>query len=654
MPEISSLSYIPCHSYNTVIVGSGAAGYNAARKLHDFGAESFAVVTEGEKMGTSRNTGSDKQTYYKLTLAGEDGDSIGETAKTFFGGGAMHGDIALTNAACSVGCFCELAALGVPFPQNEYGEYAGYKTDHDPRMRATSCGPYTSKFMTETLEKSVKSKNIPVFDGYRVVKILKNGDRVCGIAALNPDIANEKNRYGLCIFLAKNIIWATGGPSAIYFMTVYPESQTCAHGMAFEAGARGVNLTESQYGLASLAFRWNLSGTYQQAIPRYFSVDEKGAEREFLADYFDDTAEMLGAIFLKGYEWPFDPKKLFRSGKKLSSLIDMAVFAERRAGRKVYMDFRRNPSAAEKNGSFDFSLLPDTARIYLENSGALLGKPIERLRKMNSPAISLYLNHGIDLAAQALEISVCAQHNNGGFDTDVWSESTSLSGFFPVGECAGTFGVYRPGGSALNATQVGSMRAAMKISRERKGLPDASDAACADKQICNLISFFENMSRKKIRLPRERISELRREYGDVMTDYGAFIRSGAGVEKALASVKNRLSEFENEYAGASPRFMTDVMINRDILITQYVYLSAIADYIARGGKSRGSYLITDDSIESILAKCEDIQTDTKYYGAVQEVLLENGTVKCDFSPVRPIPTRDLWFENVYNEYIKKK
>ena len=39
-------------------------------------------------------------------------------------------------------------AIGVPFPKNRWGEYVGYKTDHDPARRATSVGPYTSKCMT--------------------------------------------------------------------------------------------------------------------------------------------------------------------------------------------------------------------------------------------------------------------------------------------------------------------------------------------------------------------------------------------------------------------------------------------------------------------------------------------------------------------------
>lgn len=63
-------------SLNTVIIGTGAAGYNAADRLHQYGQKDIAIVTEGVEFGTSRNAGSDKQTYYKLSLAGSNPDSV--------------------------------------------------------------------------------------------------------------------------------------------------------------------------------------------------------------------------------------------------------------------------------------------------------------------------------------------------------------------------------------------------------------------------------------------------------------------------------------------------------------------------------------------------------------------------------------------------
>jgi len=182
------------YSLNTVIVGSGAAGFNAADRLYSFGQKDIAIITEGIKKGTSRNTGSDKQTYYKLTLAGNEPDSVHEMASTLFQGGSMDGDIAMAEAALSARCFYHLAEIGVPFPHNRYGEYVGYKTDHDPRQRATSAGPLTSRMMTEKLEKQVSKKGIKIFDGFQIIGILYDQKKAIGLLALNLNKVNDREK----------------------------------------------------------------------------------------------------------------------------------------------------------------------------------------------------------------------------------------------------------------------------------------------------------------------------------------------------------------------------------------------------------------------------------------------------------------------------
>lgn len=58
-----------------LVVGTGCAGYNAADWLCAYGVPDVCLVTEGREAGTSRNAGSDKQTYYKLSLASGAADS---------------------------------------------------------------------------------------------------------------------------------------------------------------------------------------------------------------------------------------------------------------------------------------------------------------------------------------------------------------------------------------------------------------------------------------------------------------------------------------------------------------------------------------------------------------------------------------------------
>lgn len=87
------------YEHKAIVIGSGCAGYNCADRLYEYGVTDVAIVTEGRMMGTSRNTGSDKQTYYKMSLAGDDGDSVRLMAETLFAGGAVDGEIALCEAS---------------------------------------------------------------------------------------------------------------------------------------------------------------------------------------------------------------------------------------------------------------------------------------------------------------------------------------------------------------------------------------------------------------------------------------------------------------------------------------------------------------------------------------------------------------------------
>ena len=639
------------YTFQTVVVGTGAAGYNAADTLYRLGQEETAIVTEGIKMGTSRNTGSDKQTYYKLTLAGEGGDSVRQMAQTLFEGGSMHGDIAMTEAAMSAGCFYKLVNLGVPFPHNRFGEYVGYKTDHDPRQRATSCGPLTSRYMTEHLEKSVMEKGIPIFDGYRVVEVVTQGDgeekRAVGLVALEAESGE------LVLFSAENIVYAVGGPSAIYQSSVYPQSQTCASGAALAAGAKGINVTESQYGIASVKFRWNLSGTYQQVIPAYISTDPDGSNpKEFLDEYFPSAGVMADAIFLKGYQWPFDPRKLGQGG---SSIVDMAVFSEtKEKGRRVFLDFRRNPSAVQgQDGKLDFSLLGAETREYLERSGAVQGTPVERLKAMNPLAYQLYLDHNIDLSKEMLEIAVCAQHNNGGLMGNIWWES-NLKHFFPVGEVNGTFGVYRPGGTALNSTQVGSTRAAQYIAENYTAPPMDTEAfgKAAEEAVRRCSALVQSVLQNK---GGQYPQVFRKKYQQRMDLCGAFLRSLPQAEAAAAECTRDIQELESVTFAETPSQLRDVFINLDILYTQFVYLSAIAGYIRQGGKSRGSYLIGERDLSNCARQGVKTELDEgNFSDRVCEVVFDRKDLSCKFfwEKVRPIPDGEGWFETVYNQYIR--
>jgi len=293
---------------NTLVVGSGVAALNAAVSLHAMGQEDILIATTQWGGGTSNNAGSDKQTYYKLSLSGNEPDSVPDMARDLFEGKCMHGDIALCEAQGSVQSFFNLVNLGVEFPHDKYGSWAGYKTDHDPRSRATSAVPYTSRRMFEALAGEVKKRNIEVLDNHQCVALLtdKTGSKVLGALAINK--AEKDYTRAFVLFNSTNVILGTGGPGGIYDKSVYPLSQNGSIGMAFTAGATGQNLTESQFGIASVKFRWNLSGSYQQVISRYISNDYSPiGDKEF----FNETGKITNDTLSLALKWKNSVKSSF-------------------------------------------------------------------------------------------------------------------------------------------------------------------------------------------------------------------------------------------------------------------------------------------------------------------------------------------------------
>lgn len=649
----------PLHAVNTLVIGSGAAALNAALTLHDRGQSDVLVVTEAWGGGASANAGSDKQTYYKLSLSGDVPDSPQQMAGDLVAGGCMHGDIALCEAQHSPQAFYHLVQLGVPFPHDTYGGFVGYRTDHDPRGRATSAGPLTSRLMVEALAREVRAKQIPVLDCHQVVALLvdRRGaePRIAGAMAIVPGEARDEDAR-FVLFNAVNVVLATGGPGGMYADSVYPPEQTGSIGLALQAGAIAQNLTESQYGLASIAFRWNVSGSYQQVIPRYISTDREGGDqREFLNEAFPDMGTLATAIFRKGYEWPFDPRRVDRGG---SSLIDLLVYRERvHRGRRVVLDYTRNLDGGDRLGAFSLDATAPEAQQYLRHCGALGARPIDRLRQMNPAAVELYRSHGIDLEREPLEIAVCAQHNNGGLRGNHWWES-NVRGLFPVGEVNGSHGVYRPGGAALNAGQVGGLRAAMYIAHRCRGATPDEDAfleTCGD-QIRRTMAI----ARRAMEVPaagRQSVEEVRRAIQERMSRHGAHIRRETPVRQATREAWALYEQTWKEPWARSVSELPGVFRNLDLALAHAVYLEAIGEYLARGGQSRGSSLVVNPAGE---LSCPALGEEWRFSlnapgGFVDEHILEVSidlqmNVRREWVKVRPVPSPGTWFESVWKAY----
>jgi succinate dehydrogenase/fumarate reductase flavoprotein subunit len=630
---------VTIHNYHTLIVGAGAAGMNCAVHLFEFMTQKgvkdpqkkIAVITAGLDLGASRMSGSDKQTYYKMGTSPDVADSAEDFTKSLTAAGCVHQDLALAEGIGSLREFYHLVQAGVPFPHDAQGSYVGYKTDHDPYQRATSAGPKTSRFMSECLQRQVERYKIAIHDKQEVARLITVGEgktkRIAAVITVDNSRCNPTEN-AINVFVCENLVLAAGGPGELYETTVYPEGQFGIHGLAFEAGLAAENLTESQFGLASIKFRWNVSGTYMQVVPRIYSTVADGSDhREFLADVFPTMRQMATNIFLKGYQWPFDPQRI---ENLQSSLIDVLVFNETRQGRRVFMDFLQNPVGRADMKAFNLDDLELEAGMYLSSTGATQSRPIDRLKHMNPLAIDIYTEHGIDLWSEPLEIAVCAQHNNGGFAVNKWWEST-IPHTFVIGEMAGTHGVKRPGGSALNAGQTGGLRAAEFIANVYTPDNDAGDMSnYLQEKIESFVGEMGKMFANANGLAGQKVMQ---DIRHRMTTSVGHIRRLEDAREALVQAVDLYGKII--YRGFKAQSTEDAIAAiqaRHMAVTSAAYLKAIVTLLEQGGGSRGSHLVLAEDGLEIHPSVIDDRTGRPLRFKKENIELRKYILRVEFDP----------------------
>lgn len=640
---------LPVYRFGCVIVGSGAAGLRAAVELKRRG-DDVTVISQSAWGGTSACSGSDKQTLHTANTS-DHGDDFRAMARAVRAGGAMDEDTAYVEAVGSARMMASLQFMGLPLPQDRLGGTLRYQTDHDEVGRATSCGPRTSRLMVKVLAEEAIRLSVPIFNQTTAVKIVTKGEssasRVAGVLVSRVQDRSETNPLGLAFFRTDVIVLAAGGPGELYRDSVYPNGCFGSLGLALQAGVELVNLTESQFGIGTRreGFPWNLSGTYVQAMPHIYSVDAGGKESHFLADYYRTTQELASNVFRKGYQWPFHSTRMLDFG---SSLVDLAIHRESALGRRVFMDFNRNPLPVEGDEAFSLERLDDDVRRYLDNAGATQTLPIERLAHMNPLAIELYRRYKVDVATEPLEFAVNNQHMNGGVMVDVWGRS-NLAGCYAIGEAAGTHGVTRPGGAALNAGQVFGTRAAEHIAST--GMAKAAPTDDVEEIAIAAVSDLNRVVRPESTLT---VKLVRASVQARMSDKAGIICDAEGVSSALLGAKDlnadiRANGISHGHAGEAVRAAQW----QQMALASEAVLTALDHYIRNGGGSRGARAICDIAGESAPETKHGPLEEFRFRKEVEEHRSEQIVIAFDGRDIRVSTRPNRTFDETERSFFER-
>jgi succinate dehydrogenase/fumarate reductase flavoprotein subunit len=268
------------------------------------------------------------------------------------------------------------------------------------------------------------------------------------------------------------------------------------------------------------------------------------------------------------------------------------------------------------------------------------------------------------LYSEPLEIAVCAQHNNGGFAVNKWWQS-NIPGTFVIGEMAGTHGVKRPGGSALNAGQTGGLRAAEYIVNVCGcELPDYSNAQSEiDRQLSDIVAGFERYKGSS-GLVHEKVME---EIRSRMTASGGHIRELNDAGRALKDAVELYKSIQQKgFSIKDKKSIIGAIQAEHLALTSVAYLKAVVELLAQDSGSRGSHLVlVEDGVE-IHADVIDKATGKPLKFKPENQALRSSILHIEYdqsSPdlfrsttvkLRPAPTDRKAFESAWQDYREGK
>jgi succinate dehydrogenase/fumarate reductase flavoprotein subunit len=267
---------------------------------------------------------------------------------------------------------------------------------------------------------------------------------------------------------------------------------------------------------------------------------------------------------------------------------------------------------------------------------------------MNQLAIDIYKKHGIDLWKEPLEIAVCAQHNNGGFTVNRWWES-NIPHTFVVGEMAGTHGVKRPGGAALNSGQTGSLRAAEFIANAYgANVPSKNSAAKEIKsQVGELVTRFTEGGLKA----KDIIAEIQQR----MTASAGHIREINDARNALTQAIALVNRIKQEgIAIKNTKDIPAAIRAEHLALASAAYLKAIVTLLEHGSGSRGSHLVLSPDGVSVTGtefrfKPENIDFRNSIL-RIEYDSEQSDLFRCENTTPRPIPSERKAFEPAWKDY----
>ena len=534
--------------HDVVIVGAGLAGLRAAVEVT--GKVDVALVS---KVYPTRSHSGAAQGGIAAALGNEEPDSwewhMYDTVK---GGDFLTDqDAAEVLTRDGARAVYELEHMGVPFNRTPHGTIAqrafgGHTGDFGKRAikRACHAADRTGRVVQDTLHMEALRKGIKVYEEFHLLDLIITNHRVAGLVVY--EIATGQ----VHTLETKAVLLATGGFGKVYKTTSNCFSNT-GDGV-YLAYKAGVPLEDMEF------VQFHPTGIYGLGV------------------LLSEAARGEGGVLRNSEGEPF-MEKYAPTLKDLAprDMVSRAMAREIKEGRGIE--------------GVDY--------LHLDLTHLGKNRIDEKLSDISS-FIRIYL--GLDPNKDLVPVAPTCHYMMGGIPTNLHgqvldAENRPVEGLYAAGECAcvSVHGANRLGCNSLLDLLVFGRRAGVQIAEDLAHLTSSSHlegfAEEAEKRIENLKSRKEG----------ERVSAIRREMQETMTEYCSVFRNKEGLDKASRDIQDLLARYENvsiDYKGRL--FNTDLTealeLESLLHLAQKIVLCAAAREESRGAHYREDYPERDD------------------------------------------------------------
>jgi succinate dehydrogenase / fumarate reductase, flavoprotein subunit len=556
--------------FDIIVVGAGGAGLMAA--LYASKTANVAVLS---KLYPTRSHTGTAQGGVGAALGNVEEDHPEWHTYDTVKGSDYLGDQDAIEFMCSeaVDAVYELEHYGLPFSRTPDGKidqrpFGGHTNNvtGKPVPRACFAADRTGHMILQTLYQQCIKNHVRFFDEFQVVDLLVVNGAAAGVVAI------ELSTSEAYVFHAKAVIFATGGHGRIWEVTSNAYAYT-GDGMAITM-RRGLPLEDMEF------FQFHPTGIYKLGI--LITEGVRGEGGILLND--------KGERFMERYA---------PTVKDLASrdVTSRAMYVEIQEGRGIggknflYLDVR--PESVNKYAALDGRKRPDGSP-YVVTADEIIAK---------LPDIAdfcrVYL--GVDPVTQPMPVQPTAHYTMGGIPTNKYgevvldAENTVMPGFYAAGEvaCVSVHGANRLGTNSLLDLITFGKHAGLRAAEFTQGAafqPLPADPTEFSRQ------QFERLFASQ---GQERLSDIAREMKRVMFDHVGIFRTDAGMQQALAKVRELKERFKNVRVEDHGKVFNTNLLNTWELgnlldLAEIVTVCAINRTESRGAHSRDDFPKRDD------------------------------------------------------------